>query len=184
MNITKVLSAMLIGIFMLTLSGCGNDEEIQALLDKGIKQHNLGNDVEAINLFNKVIKLSPENSEAWAYLGNAYNAIQNYDKAIDSLKKAVDINPNNAYAWICLGSGYNNKEDYDNAIECIKKALRISNLSNDENSSAQSILGVAYANKGELERGLEYLNEATKLNSLNEYAWENIEIIKKKLAKQ
>ncbi len=185
MKLKKILVAVLLGIFTLSFAGCGdNSEEIQNLMSKGIKQHNAGNDAEAINSFNQVLKLSPDNSEAWANIGNSYNALQNYDKAISSLNKAVDINPNDAYAWICLGSSYNSKEDYDKAIESFERAQKIGNLSNELNSSAFAGLGVAYANKEDLQRGLEYLNKATELNPNNEYAWENIEVVKKKIDKK
>lgn len=185
MQIKKFLSATLVGVCALSFSGCGdNAEEVQNLIHKGVQQHNAGNDVDAMNSFNAAIKLSPNNSEAWAYLGNVYNALQNYDKAISALNKAVDINSENAYAWICLGSSYNSKQEYDKAIESFNRALKIGNLKNGENSSALAGLGVAYANKGEKERGLELLNKATELDPRNEYAWENIEIIKKDLAKK
>lgn len=182
MNSKKILAAALIGFSALSFSGCGdNSEEIQNLISKGTKQHNAGNDAEAINTFNSVLKLDPENSAAWANIGNSYNALQNYDRAIESLNKAVDINANNSYAWICLGSSYNSKENYDKAVECFERAQKIGNLSSGENSSAFAGLGVAYANKGDLQRGLEFLNKATELDPKNEYAWENIEIVKKKL---
>ena len=107
----------------------------------------------------------------------------NYDRAIDTLNKAVEFNPQNAYAWVCIGSSYNSKDDFDKAIESFNRAIKIGNLSNGERSSALAGLGVAYANKDELERGLEYLNQATELDPRNEYAWENIEIVKKNLEK-
>lgn len=185
MKIKKTLAAALVGVCALSFSGCGdNSEEVQKFIDTGIKQHNAGNDTEAINNFNAAIKLAPENADAWANIGNSYNALQNYDKAISALNKAVDINPNNAYAWICLGSSYNSKEDYDKAIDAFNRALKIGNLKNGENSSALAGLGVAFANKNDLERGLEFLNKATELDPHNEYAWENIEILKKKLEKK
>ena len=185
MKLKKILAAFMIGVCAISFSGCGdNSEEVQKLIDAGTKQHNAGNDAEAINSYNAAIKLSPNNEMAWANMGNSYNALQNYDKAIDALNKAVDINPNNAYSWICLGSSYNSKENYDKAIECFDHALKIGGLSNPDQSSTFAGLGVAYANKDDLQRGLEYLNKATSLDSRNEYAWENIEIVKKKLANQ
>ena len=184
MKIKKIISAVLIGVCALSFSGCGsNAEEVQNLIDKGIKQHNAGSEIEAINTFNAAIKLDPENTDAWANVGNVYNALGNYDRAIDALNKAVELNPQNAYAWVCLGSSYNSKDDFDKAIECCNRAIKIGNLSDSERSSALAGLGVAYANKNYLERGLEYLNQATELNPRNEYAWENIEIVKKNLEK-
>ena len=185
MKLKKTLAAAMLGFCALSFSGCGdNSEEVQKLVDKGIKQHNAGSEVEAINTFNAAIKLDPENVEAWANVGNVYNALGNYDKAIEALNKAVDLNPNNGYAWICLGSSYNSKGDYDKAIECFERAQKIGNLSNELQSSTLAGLGVAYANKDDAERGLEFLNKATELNPKNEYAWENIEIVKKKLDKK
>lgn len=184
MQAKKILAAAMIGFCALSFSGCGdNSEEIQKLISQGIRQHNAGSEVEAINSFNAAIKLDSENAEAWAHLGNSYNSLGNYDRAIDTLNKAVEFNPQNAYAWVCLGSSYNSKDDFDKAIECFNRAIKIGNLSNSERSSALAGLGVAYANKDELERGLDYLNQATELDPRNEYAWENIEIVKKNLEK-
>ena len=185
MKLQKILSAVLVGIFLLTFTGCGNNaEEVQKLIDTGVKQHNAGNDAAALNTFNEAIKLAPENSEAWANLGNCYNAMQNHDKAISTLNKAVDINPQNAFAWVCLGSSYNSKDNYDKAIECFERAMKNGNLSKSDNSSALAGIGVAYAKKGNSERALEYLQKATEIDSRNEYAWDNIEIVKKNLGKQ
>lgn len=185
MKLKKLLAVAMIGVCALSFTGCGdNSEEIQKLIDKGTTQHNAGKDAEAINSFSAAIKLAPDNAEAWANIGNSYNALGNYDKAIDALNKAVDLNPNNAYAWICLGSSYNSKEDYDKAISSFERAQKIGNLSNDLQSSAYAGLGVAYSYKDDLTRGLEFLNKATEMNPRNEYAWENLEIIKKKLDKK
>lgn len=185
MKIKKTLAAAMIGFCALSFSGCGdNSEEVQKLIDKGTTQHNAGNDAEAINSFSAAIKLAPENATAWANIGNSYNALGNYNRAIDALNKAVDINPNDSYAWICLGSSYNSKNEYDKAIECFEHAQKIGNLSNELHSSTLAGLGVAYANKDDLQRGFEYLNKATEMNPRNEYAWENIEIVKKKLDKK
>ena len=183
MKIREILSAVLIGFCALSFSGCGNEEEIQKLIDSGIKQHSAGSEVEAINSFNAAIKLDPENAVAWANVGNVYNALGNYDKAIDALNKSVELNSQNAFAWVCLGSSYNSKDNFDKAIECFNRAIKIGDLSNSERSSALAGLGVAYANKDDLARGLEYLNQATELDPRNEYAWENIEIVKKNLEK-
>lgn len=184
MQMKKIIAAALVGMCALSFTGCSNDEEVQNLIDKGVKQHNSGNEVDAINTFNEAIKLAPNNSEAWANVGNVYNALKNYDKAISALNKAVDINPQNAFAWGCLGSSYNSKNDFDKAIESFNRAIKIGTLSNNERSEVLAGLGVAYANKKDFARGLEYLNQATELNPRNNYAWENIEIVKKNLDKK
>jgi Flp pilus assembly protein TadD len=53
----------------------------------------------AINVFDKVIELNPNNADAWNDKGETLVTSGEYDEAIKALDKAIEIDPNKAGAW-------------------------------------------------------------------------------------
>lgn len=52
----------------------------------------------AIQCYNKVIELNPNDTEAYFRRGQAYQGLQQYKKAIKDYDKALELNPNFTYA--------------------------------------------------------------------------------------
>ncbi len=82
---------------------------------------------EAIDIFQKVIKIDPSNSLAHAHLGRAlYDSGKLYE-AIKALKQAVKLNIGHPESWTyaCLGSVYSDMKRYAEAIKAFKQAIAI-----------------------------------------------------------
>lgn len=58
----------------------------------------LGQYYQAIDCFNKVLKIEPDNDDVIEYIGEEYYYLENYDKAEQQADKALKINPSNQYA--------------------------------------------------------------------------------------
>lgn len=65
------------------------------LLARAIDLQSKADNNEAINLYNQVIKLVPENANAWYNLGTAYQAVGDDAKAFTAYEKAYTLDPKN-----------------------------------------------------------------------------------------
>jgi len=57
-------------------------EEASDLMQQGTEKMNNGDNNGAIELFEKLVEIEPENKEAWQNLGFCYDGVKNMEKAI------------------------------------------------------------------------------------------------------
>jgi len=104
----------------------------------------LGKDLvdEAEKQFKEAIRLKPDYSEAYNYLGRIYLYRGQTDAAIQSFQKALNNkrynNPEKAY--YNLGEAYMIKKEYANAAEQLERAVRLV----PDYAAAYALLGQAY----------------------------------------
>lgn len=80
---------------------------------------------EAIKLYNKVIKLTPNNNIIWNNMGLAFDNLKKHDKAIKCYDKAIEIKTDYANAWNNKGFVLHKLKRYDEALECFEKAIEL-----------------------------------------------------------
>lgn len=83
------------------------------------------NYTEAIDNYDKALKISLDYTKAYNNKGLAYRNKGEYDKAIEAYDKAIRINPNLEGAYCNRGDAYCLKGKYDKAIENYKQAINI-----------------------------------------------------------
>lgn len=110
-------------------------EEVEQY-NNGIKAHNSGDYVKAIECYKKCLAIKPNNKDAQAQLGlSYYNASltafnQNeYDKCIQDCQKSLSHHPNNSEAYYMIGTSQQHQKKYTEAIASYTKALKINNNS-------------------------------------------------------
>ena len=64
--------------------------------NRGNIYNGLGNYSQAIEDFNKAIKINPSYTETYSNRGHAYAVLGNYRQAIEDFNKAIEINPDYA----------------------------------------------------------------------------------------
>lgn len=79
----------------------------------------------AIENYEKVIQLEPDNDVAYAALGRIYENQTEYEMAIEKLKKAVELNPQNLFARDRLWNVYYKQGKNKEAIEQVREILEI-----------------------------------------------------------
>lgn len=99
----------------------------QHWFDRGMLFSTYGNHKKAIRYFDKVIELSPENSNAYFNQGISYGEIGEYEKAISSLDKALELSPENGLYFYGRGRVYLLSGDKEKAIEDFKRAAALGN---------------------------------------------------------
>lgn len=143
---------------------------------------------EAIEAYEKVKALRPEDPQVNYILGRTYRGISSYDQAITCLTTSVEVDPSFAPAHFELGSAYRNRadklysapddeikrdEEYEKAIEQIKLAAKLQ--PND-----QEILGAVggiYRRAKDYKRALMYYKQVRNAKPDSSYAVGNIAIL-------
>jgi len=94
--------------------------------NRGLAHGELGQYIEAIEDFDRVILLQPANAEAFNHRGTAYanrghndRAIQDYDQAIRLKPDFADAFNNRGFSWFAKGDLSRAIRDYDAAIRLV-----------------------------------------------------------------
>ena len=124
-----------------------------------IKTERKKND-EAINYFEKAIKINNKNPSYFNNLGNALASIEKFDKAIENFNIAIKLNKNFFQSYNNLGLIFDNKNEFDKSIEFFKKAIQI----NPNFAEAYLNLGISNFKKGEINLALSNIIKSTKID--------------------
>jgi tetratricopeptide (TPR) repeat protein len=81
--------------------------------------------MKILDLFNKSIKLNPNDAFAYQLRGEANIELQNYKNAIQDFNKSIELNQINIDVYNNRGYAYNNLGQYQNAIEDYTQAIRL-----------------------------------------------------------
>ena len=77
---------------------------------------------QAIDCFDKAIRIEPSFAEAYCNRGTAYYEKGQYDPAISDFSKAIEINADFAQAYYNRAVAYYDKNEYDKAKQDVQKA--------------------------------------------------------------
>lgn len=97
-------------------------ERIPSLLKLSEMQMILNQNENSVFTVNEILRLSPQNNEAYFMLGMNFRAMGDVDRAINSFQTAVENDPEMIDAWMILGELHEKKGSkdvvrfYDNAI--------------------------------------------------------------------
>jgi len=115
---------------------------------------------DALNTYNLILGLAPEDAEARFYLANVYERLKNREAAVKELKKSLELKPDYAEALNYLGYMYvEDGKNLDSAEELIRRALK----SQPDNGAYVDSLGWFYFKKGKLSLALKELERASAL---------------------
>ncbi len=110
-------------------------------LSAGRMLENEGNLVGAVEQYREIIKVEPNNVEAYTRLGIACNRLQRYDDALKAFMRAIEIQPDKAYMHNNLGFCYVLRGELPKAEQSFKQALAL----NPEYKRARMNLGAVLA---------------------------------------
>ncbi len=104
---------------------------------KGIDLRKLGRYQEAINCYDRVLELDPEDPDTWNNKGYALRKLGRYREAINCYDTALELDPEYVNAWSNKGLTLSKLGRNQEAIFHINKSLELDSENED-----------AYANKG------------------------------------
>jgi tetratricopeptide (TPR) repeat protein len=121
----------------------------------------------AVEMFERVVKVTPDFTDAWFNLGNAYGKLQNNEKAIVAYKRALRYKGDFASALKNLGYIYEQTKAFAQAEECYRKAIE----ANNTDAGLYSNLGALYTKQNRFDEAKEYFVRAVKLSPVGMAGW-------------
>ena len=122
---------------------------------------------EAIDAYQKVIRLKPDMGYAYLKMGTAYDRIDQPKEAINAFRKAIRYMPNYAVAYNNLAVAHGKLGNYDEEISALQKAIAL----RPSYTAARYNLGVTYLRKGNRKAAL---RECESLKKFDEGAAESL----------
>jgi tetratricopeptide (TPR) repeat protein len=136
---------------------------------------------QAIECFDKALKIDPGNVQALTYKGIVLNRIKNKREAKECFDKALKIDPGNVQALTYKGIVLKDEYSYSEAIECFDKALEIDPNYVDALYCKGKILGI---HQGKLQEAIECFDKALKIDPTNTDIKDDKEYLLGQLSKQ
>jgi tetratricopeptide (TPR) repeat protein len=139
-----------------------NEHKKDKCNELGFAYYRLRNAAHAIDQYNKVLALFPNNAIALRGIGNVhYEILEDHDRSIEYFEKALAMDEEGSKPlYYKLGWLYNDKERYDDAINILLKAIDY----DSEDSGYREELGYAYYMKEQYEFAITQLNKAISLD--------------------
>jgi len=154
--------------------------DINAMLRAGVDCHQSGDFEQAEKIYQQILTIEPENSQAILFMGVlAYN-VDKLDIARIYMEKAMELSPGNPACYVNLGNVCQSENKYKQAIGLYEKCIEL-----DKNHiQAFSNLGVAWTKTGEFKKAADSLQRAIKLNPDYAEAHNNIGKVFEHLGKE
>ena len=148
---------------------------IQETFNIAVKNHQEGKTEVAKELYNRVLKIDPNHSQALKNIAIIFINLKDYQKAKECYEKAVEIDPNSADAYYNLGLIFKELKEYQKAKSCYEKADNIQ----PNNTIIQTNLGIIFNDLGEYQKAKDCYEKAIKINPDNGKAHYNLGVIYK-----
>ncbi|MFW5799842.1 MAG: tetratricopeptide repeat protein [Spirochaetota bacterium] len=145
--------------------------EVQKLFKEGRRLLNEGEFAEALDFFEKILKINDKLENVWYNIGMCYYQTRQFNKALKAYNKVLELNPNVAYK---LDLFYNKAlvlkmlQKYEEAIEHFN--MIVYNNPSDE-SFLEDIyreMGHCYLLYGENQKAMEIYSKVLEINPNNE----------------
>ena len=149
--------------------------KIQETFNIAVKNHQEGKTDVAKELYNQVLKIDPNHSQALKNIAVIFINLKDYQKAKEYYEKAVEIDPNSADAYYNLGIIFKELKEYQKAKSCYEKADNIQ----PNNTIIQTNLGIIFKDLGENQKAKDCYEKAIKINPNNAKAHYNLGVIYK-----
>ncbi len=169
-KITKLTVAFGIGCLLtitpgsaLSTSGAVLFQKVEQLLQQGYDAVNARRVEEAESIFRQVIKIDPNNAEAYYNLGIALGQQRKLEEAVANFQQVIKLNPNNAEAYTNLGILLVLQWKLKEGIAKIQQAIEI----DPNNAEAYNHLGLALQQQGKLEEAISNYQQAIDIDSDN-----------------
>ena len=132
-----------------------------------------GNYSEAIQYYNKVLGICPEQPYAYLGIGNSYLYSENHSQATTYFNKVLDIDPHDSHIFWKLGVAFTNLKNYNQSISCYKRALEIT----PNYSGAYIGLGNVSFYLKDYNQTISYYNKAIEIDSEFSLAYHNLGLV-------
>ena len=120
----RLLTVLIITFFMVVGCGLGASSYDDAIMD-GATNLNTGKPEEALEDYNRAIKIKPQVAAGYLGRGNTLQILGRYEESIEDYDKTLEITPDLANAYINRASAYSHLGEYEKAIVDYEKGLEL-----------------------------------------------------------
>lgn len=135
-------------------------EDVELLKLLGLCNVNLELFEEGKNVFETVVKYSPDDATSWFYLANCYDSLDDSLHAKTAYLEVLKLRENYLDAYKNLGVIYLKNREEKACIELCKKALDFE----QNDFRLYYLIGTAYMGQKQFDEGIEFLEKALELN--------------------
>ena len=153
-----------------------NPDDTDALQNLASIYHALKENEKAIEIYERLVELKPENHEFRAFLGYLYYENEQLDKAENNLNKALEISAMEPFVLFLLGNVYARKGKISEAVDCYDLALFL----DFDMSVAHIDFARKYEHMGRHKSALREYKAAYEIDSRDEGLIEKIRYIENK----
>lgn len=148
-----------------------NENDYDALLTIARIRDWSGDPQGAIEIYERMIKIKPDDLLPYFNMGGMYHSLKDYNKAGEMYEKVIEINPKwvNAYKEIFDLYRFKLTNKYDDKIEgLLKEGLEKSkDLGGEGFSDFYAMLGIYYKDKGEKQKAIENFEKILEIDPMN-----------------
>ena len=120
---TPRLALAILSLAVLCICATAQDETAQSLLKKGYDQSMNGSHEQALQTYDRVIQIDPENGLAWINKANSLMVLNRMDEATAAYQRALEItnktlavDPRNTTMWSTKGLLQHNVGNYEGSV--------------------------------------------------------------------
>jgi len=142
------------------IPGVPEDATSNELMESGTAELKSGENAKALELFEHVVPLNPQQKDLWRDLGLARLALGQFDGAAAAFRKQLAANPTDESAHTLLGIALYDEKKYDEAAAAFKQQIALKPL----DPNAYAYLGAVYVDQKRFHAALEQLEKAVVLD--------------------
>lgn len=143
-------------------------------INRGFNLINKNKYEPALEAFENVIGLEPDNFRAWLGKGMALNKLGKHEESLKVSEKLIELNPGEAVAWNSKSASLINLNRFEEALTASEEAIkRMPHYANAWDNKGTALIGLKRYDEG----ALKALMEAVNLDSRIDDAWYNLACI-------
>ena len=150
---------------------------IEEIFSLALQNQQKNNFKEALNFYNQVLEIDPNNLNARINLGAVFKGLGDNKKAKNCYEKVIEITPNYVNAHINLGNIFKDLKEYQKAKNCYEKAIEI----NPNETKAHNNLGNIFKELKKYEEAIDCFEKAIEIDPNFVNAYLNLGIVFQKL---
>ncbi|HUW43064.1 MAG TPA: tetratricopeptide repeat protein [Thermoplasmata archaeon] len=141
--------------------------DIEVLRNTSFALHGRDRLEEVLDIYEKALRISPEDCVMWNNWGNALYNLGRYKESIPKFVRALEVDPNYEIAWNNIGNALEKMGLFRESLPFHQRAIEI----NEDFDYAHYAAAVAMIKTGSREQGEAELNRSLKLQPTFPEAW-------------
>jgi len=148
-------------------------EDLEGMRYLGVNMGTLlQNYQQALACFQQILKLKPNDADAWFYKGWALGRLGRHKEAVTAYEKVTKLLPDNAVAWVNLGIALRDSGRYAEALTAYEQAIQVQPKLANAWFYKGNILGLGYL--GREQQSVAAYERAIELEPRDSHTWDNM----------